>query len=103
MSCCAAKIRIGWITGCYEADDPCGIIAEAENDQSFDCLLQMGRMEGTRKDQKELDKLRAFLEKYWDGTLTMEDIRGLNIHLSVGSIVCLGIAETENEVEALKG
>ena len=59
----AAIIEMGWDTRCYEADDPRGIILQAERVQDFDCILQMGqRMEG-RNGLKELEKLEAFLEK----------------------------------------
>lgn len=102
MSKCAALIEIGWIKKCFEADAPCGIIRKVEDIQDFGCLLRMGRMEEGKKGQKELSKLEEFLEKYYDGTLTMEDIRKLNVHLSIGDIVCHGVAETEEGIAALK-
>ena len=102
MSKCAALIEIGWVKKCFESDDPCGIIRKVEDIQDFGCLLRMGRMEEGKKGQKELSKLEAFLDKYYDGTLTMEDIRKLNVHLSIGDIVCHGVAETEEGIAALK-
>ena len=102
MSKCAALIEIGWIKKCFEADDPCGIIRKVEDIQDFGCLLRMGRMEEGKKGQKELSKLEAFLDKYYDGTLTLKDIEKLNVHLSIGDIVCHGIAETEEEIAGLK-
>lgn len=102
MSKCAAIIELGWIKKCFEADDPCGIIREVEEIQDFGCLLQMGRMEEDKKGQKELDKLEAFLYKYHKGTLTMNDIKNLKIHLSIADIICHGIAETEDKIEVLK-
>ena len=102
MSKCAALIEIGWIKKCFEADDPCGIIHKVEDVQDFGCLLRMGRMEEGKKGQKELSKLEAFLDKYYDNSLTLEDIKDLNVHLSIGDIVCHGVAETEDQIEALK-
>ena len=102
MSSCAAIIQMGWFTRVFEGNDPCGIIRELEEVQDLECLLRMGRMEEGKKGQKELSKLKAFLDKYHDEKLTMRDIKQLNIHLSVGDLVCQGIAETEEEVEALK-
>lgn len=102
MSKCAALIEIGWIKKCFEAEDPCGIIRKVEDIQDFGCLLRMGRMEEGKKGQKELSKLEAFLDKYYDGTLTMEDIEKLNVHLSIGDIACHGVAETEEGIAALK-
>lgn len=97
-----AKIQIGWITDCFEGDAPSTIIRSVERVQDFDCLLRMGRMEEGKKGQKELAKLEAFLERYHDGTLTMEDISNLDIKLSIGTIKCLGIAESEEEIAKLK-
>ncbi|MBR3016774.1 MAG: hypothetical protein IKH57_06805 [Clostridia bacterium] len=102
MSTCAAIIEIGWIKQCFEGDDPWDIITAVSEVQALSCLLLMGRGQEGKKGQKELDKLEKFLEKYHDGTLSMEDIKNLDIHLTAGDIVCHGIAENENEVEALK-
>lgn len=102
MSKNAAIIEIGWIKKCFEADDPCGIIQKVEGVQDFECLLRMGRMEENKKGQKQLDKLEAFLNKYHEGTLTMEDIQQLDIRLSIANITCHGIARTAEEVAALK-
>ena len=102
MSKYAAIIKIGWITDCYEADDPCGIIRKAEDIQDFDCLLRMGRSEEDGEGQAELSKLEIFLDKYRNGTLDMTDIENLDVHLSIGSIVCQGTAEGDKQIEALK-
>ncbi len=102
MSKCAAKIKIGWVNKCFEADSPGEIIQQVSEYQDFNCLLRMGRLQEGKKGQKELDKLEAFLNKWFDESLTMEDIKNLNIHLSIGDIVCHGIAENEEAVKALK-
>ena len=102
MSKYSALIELGWIKKWFEGNDPCEILRQVEEYQDFDCLLRMGRMEETKKGQKELSILEAFLDKYYDGTLTMEDIKKLNVHLSIGDIACHGIAETEEGIAALK-
>ena len=102
MSTYAAIIELGWVKKCFEADGPCEIIKKVEDVQDFNCLLQMGRIEEDKKGQKELEKLEAFLYKYHKGTLTMNDIKNLKIHLSIADIICHGIAETEEEIEVLK-
>ena len=102
MNKCAAIIELGWIKQCFEANDPCGIIRKVEKVQDFDCLLEMGRMEEDEAGQKELDKLEVFLDKYHHKMLTMEDIKALNIHLSIADIICHGIATTPEDVAALK-
>jgi hypothetical protein len=98
----AARIQMGWVDKCFEGETATDIIREAEAYQDFGCLVRMGRMEEGEKGQKEIDKLEAFLDKYYDGSLTMEDIKGLNVKLGIGSIVCSGIADGEKEIEKLK-
>ena len=97
-----AKIQIGWITDCFEGDSPSAIIRGVERVQDLGCLLRMGREEEGEKGQKELTKLEAFLEKYQNGALTMEDISNLDIKLSIGTIKCLGIADGEEDIAKLK-
>lgn len=53
----------------------------------------MGRMQESEEYQGELDKLEAFLDKYHDESLTIEDIKGLDIHLSLGNIICHEVTE----------
>ena len=98
----AAKIEIGWINQCFEGESASEILGQVEAYQDFDCLLRMGRMEEGKKGQKELDKLEAFLDKYYDGTLNMADLKKLNIKLSIGDIVCHGVAEGEEAIAKLK-
>lgn len=102
MSKYAAKIQIGWLTDCFEGDTPSDVIRSVEKVQDFNCLLRMGRMEEGKKGQKELSKLEAFLEKYYEGSLRVEDISNLDVKLSIGTIKCLGIAESDEEIEKLK-
>lgn len=100
MSKVAAIIELGWTAALFEADDPCGIIRKVEDVQDFWCLLSMGYLYEGKTGQRELSKLEAFLQKYYDGSLIMDDIKGLDIHLSAGDIVCHGIAQTEEEIES---
>ena len=101
MSKSAAIIELGWLKDCFEAEDPCGIIRKVENVQDFGCLLRMGHMYEGKAGQRELSKLEAFLQKYYDGSLSMDDIKNLDIHLSIGDIVCHSIAQTEEEIESM--
>ncbi len=102
MSKCAAVIELGWIKKCFEGNSPCDIIKKVEKYQDFDCLIRNCSLEGTEEDQKELPKLLAFLEKYYDKSLSIKDIEELNIRLSIGAIKCHKIARTEEEIIELR-
>lgn len=65
-------------------------------------MLRMGSIEEGKEGKKELSKLESFIDKYNEGALDIDDIKNLSVHLSIGSIVCEGIAESEEQIEALK-
>ena len=93
MSQYEAKFQVGWMTVNAEGDEPDDLIREVENAQDLQCLCQQAAMMGTKKDQKEIKKLMDFLEKYYGGELTIEDVRGLDVGLSVGRIKCNELIE----------
>lgn len=86
-------IQNGWTERCFEGETATDIMDQFWGVQNFTCLLQMGRMEEDEDGQKELDKLETFLSKYYDGQLTIDDIKTLNISLSIGEIKCLKVTE----------
>lgn len=50
-------------------------------------------MMGTKKDKKEIGKLMAFLEKYGEDSLTIDDVRNLDVNLSVGALKCESLSK----------
>ncbi len=98
----AAVIKMGWITDCFEGETPFDIIRGASRYQDFDCLLRMGWQNEPASNHGELRKLEAFINKFYDNTLTFEDVAGLDIRLSIGDITCLGVAEGDEAIAALK-
>ena len=91
----SAIFHIGWMTVNAEGDTPVDLVREIENAQDLQCLVQMAGMMGTKKDKKEIGKLVAFLEKYGGRTLTIDDIRNLDVDLSAGSLKCESLTENE--------
>ncbi len=88
MSKYSAVFQIGWMTVNAEGDTLEDLIREVENAQDLQCLAQMASMMGTKKDKQEIRKLIDFLEKYSSDELTVEDVRNLDINLSVGGLKC---------------
>ena len=85
----------------FKGNDASDILTQLEKYQDLSCLLQMGRIHEEKKGQKELDKLEELLSKDWNGELTMEDLRKVDLDLSIGTIKCIRTAETEEEVKKL--
>ena len=52
--------------------------------------------------QKELDKLEAVLDKYYDGSLTPDDLLTLDISISIGTIKCVCIEEGDDAMDKLR-
>ena len=88
MSKYSAVFQIGWMTVNAEGDTLEDLIREVESAQDLQCLAQMASMMGTKKDKQEIRKLIDFLEKYSNDELTVEDVRNLDINLSVGGLKC---------------
>lgn len=70
--------------------------------QSLECLVNMGLSREKAKGQKELTKLSLIIDKYDDGTLTVEDLANLDVKISIGAIKCLEIAEGDDAEVKLK-
>lgn len=89
------KFTVGWLNIETEEDSMDGLIRAIEKEQDFTCLIQQVSMMGTKKDKQEIQKLITFLEKRNNDELTVEDVRNLNIRLSVGSVKCDELIEQE--------
>ncbi len=90
-----AGFTVGWMSINAEGDSPADLVREIENAQDLQCLVQMAGMMGTKKDKKEIGKLVEFLNKYSEDTLTIDDIRNLNIQLSIGELKCESLTEEQ--------
>ncbi len=88
-----AEFQVGWMTVSAEGDTMEELVSEIEREQDLQCLVQMVGTMGTKKDKKEVPKLMDFLDKYYAKQLTAEDVRNLNIHLSVGDLKCVSLSE----------
>ena len=98
----AAIFEIGMDIVLCEGDTAMELYEAACERQDFHCVLNMGAMYEKAAGKKELKKLIAFLEKADDGTLTVDDIKALDVHLSIGNIRCRAFAEGEEEITTLK-
>lgn len=97
----AAKIELGWANKWFKGETAIEIMRKVEDYQDFGCLIRMSRMYEDKNGQKEIDKLETFINKYYDDELTIEDIKSLDIHLSIGNFKCHRIAIGEEEVQKI--
>ena len=86
----------------FEGDDASSLLSQFERVEDLNCLIRMGRMQGPKKDQKELDKLEALLEKHYSDELTMDDLKKFSIKLSLGKLVVSAVAESDEEIEKIR-
>lgn len=66
-----------------------GLIDGLEEYQSLNCLLYSSE----EKDMPELLKLEHILDEAQCGELSLSELAGMNVRLSVGAIRCLGVAD----------
>ncbi len=86
----------------YTGVDANDLITQFNEDQNLTCLPEMGRSMGTKKDKVVLEKLDSFLMKYYEGELTMDDLKDFSVNLSIGFIGVRAIALNSEEVKKLE-
>ena len=96
------KTQMGKQQYIFEGEDPLILLSEFENVQNLWCLVQMGKVHGTKEDKKPLKKLEKLLEKYRMCDFTIEDLLSLDIEVSIGSIKCVTVVEGEEEIAKLR-
>ena len=74
----------------FEGDHPETIIAQLERLQDLECLVRMGPMFGD-----DVSSLEELLRKHHNGKLAWNDIKNMNIELSVGTIKCIDFQEEQ--------
>ncbi len=90
-----ASFSVGWMHIDAEEDSLWDLVSAIEREQDLQCLAMMAGQMGTKKDKQEIRKLLEFLSKRSNDELTVEDIRNLDINLSVGRIKCDELIELE--------
>lgn len=95
MSCYKAKFTVGWLSVDAKGNSLQELIDVIEKEQDLMCLIQQVNMMGTKKDKREVQKLIAFLDKRNADKLTVEDVKELDVKLSVGRIKCDEFIENE--------
>ncbi len=68
----------------YESYDIDGVVNQLMADQDLYCLLNMGQ-----RFDENVSSLEEFMNLYESGKLTNEDIKNMNIQLSIGTIKCI--------------
>lgn len=86
----------------FDGGSVSALLSKFERVQDLSCLVQMGRSQESQKGQKELDKLETILDKYYDGSLTADDLLTLDIGISLGTIKCVCIEEGDDAVDKLR-
>lgn len=88
-----ALIEIGWVQKWFSGETVEEIVSQIERYQDFGCMMMFGRNLENPAGQKALDKLELFLDKYGKRKLTIDDLRELDLHLSIGNFICHEVVE----------
>ena len=106
MSKYVAVIEMTSWLGTYQhivrGETPSALIEDFDNVQSLHCLVRMGRSEEDAKGQENLDVLESILEKTESRELTDDDLKLLDIKISLGTIKFLEAFVGVDNEEKLK-
>lgn len=80
------EVKIDIDTYVFEGNDAYEIYDQIDKVQSINGFVSACYSYGCEIDSDPLDAMEAFVEKYDSKTLTMDDIRNLNIHTTTGDI-----------------
>ena len=81
-----ADMEIGFLRQTFEGDTPNKLFRSMDRVQDFECLLSMaGAFE---PNTEELEKIEYLLDRYYCDMLTFDDIKNLDVNLSIGRIKC---------------
>ena len=101
-----AIFKVGEDKYIFEGDDPWEVFRGLTKVQDIPCLINMGRVYEDEAFQPQLEELNDVYYKWSEhpneGPFTIDDFKNLTVILSIGSIICLGTAETYDAVEALR-
>ena len=87
----------------FEGDSASEMLSKFEAIQDLGCLVRMGRREERSATGKQsINDLEALLDKHYSGTLTNNDLLGLDIKISIGSIKCVAILDGDDAADKLK-
>ena len=85
----------------FKGETAADILRKVELIQDLSCLVMMGRFYESKEGQKQVDLLENLMEKYYNGTVTMQDLQPFTIKLSVGAAKCSAVADSDEAVEKL--
>lgn len=94
----AAVFTIGFLKTIAQSETLTGLIDRLWRDQDLSCLSRQAQVMGDENDAKSAKKLDRFLEKYYEGSLKVKDIKDLHLEFSIGSLNCIDFASGEDEV-----
>ncbi len=91
----AAEFEIKWPYDrrryLVEGEDVCSLFGRAWDELGFLEIIRTGAAVETPSKRRELFKLQALFEKSQRGELKEEELRGLDVRLSVGGIRCVRV------------
>ena len=75
-----------------------GLLTGLQKHQNLECLV----MYGDEEDADELAKLSTILKAAKRSALTLEQLAQMDVHLSIGDIKCVGVADDDDEEGAAR-
>lgn len=99
----SAVIEFGYMLCIFSGNDAYEIMDSFQTMQDLNCLAMMAsKRERSKKGKAEAKKLSEFACLCMSGEVDVDDIRNLDIDLSIGSIKCHELLEGDDALDILK-
>lgn len=86
----------------FEGESACELLKQFERVQDLSCIVEMGREYEGSAGQAAIDKLESILELHYSKKLTVDDLKELNVKISIGGFRCVKVVEGDEAIRALK-
>lgn len=81
----------------FAGKDASDILFQLQCVQDLGCLVEMGSKMEDENGKKGLARIQNILDKDREGSLTIQDLKDLDVSLSIGSVKCVCVEERQLE------
>lgn len=86
----------------FEGENACELLAQFEKVQDLFCIVEMGREYEGPAGQEAINKLESILDLHYSKKLTVDDLKELNVSISIGCFWCVKVVEGDEAINTLK-
>lgn len=86
----------------FVSDTATDLLNKFERVQDLSCLIAMGMDREDEAGKESLERLKELLNKHYSGQLTIDELKLLDVQISLGSFKCVDIIEGDDAEKLLR-